>query len=92
MLIGKRLTSRRKELALVWVGLHEYGSNQTNEASEEAFKEEDMTPGVQSHRHDAEFGNPDETSSQQTTESTRKRTGRDEDTNAEKQFVPLVEA
>jgi hypothetical protein len=81
-----------EELALVRVCLHEQGSNQADDASEETLEEENVTPGVDLHGSDAEFGNPDETSSQQTTESTSKRTGRDEDTDAEQQLVPLVEA
>jgi hypothetical protein len=86
------LLAFRKEPALVWMCLHEEGSDQGNDASEEALKEENVAPGVELHSSDAEFRDPDKTSSQKTTESTSKRTGRDEDTDAEQQLVPLVEA
>jgi hypothetical protein len=74
------------------VSLHEEWSDQSHDASKESFEEEDVTPGVQSHRRYTEFRDSDESSSQQTTECTCKRTGRDEDTDAEEQFVPLVKA
>jgi hypothetical protein len=81
-----------KEFALVRVSLHEEGSDQGNDASEETLEEENVAPGVEFHGSDAELRNPDETGSQKTTESASKRTGRDEDTDAEKELVPLVEA
>jgi hypothetical protein len=74
------------------MSLHEEGSDQANDASEETFEEEDVTPVMESHGRNTEFGDPDETSSQQATESACKRTGGDEDTNTEQQFVSLVEA
>jgi hypothetical protein len=87
-----KLTTGREELALVRVGLHEKGSDKSNDASKESFEEEDVTPGVQSHRRHAEFGDSDKSSSQQATECTCERTGRDENTDAEEQFVSLVKA
>jgi hypothetical protein len=91
-LSGDGLLTLREELALVRVCLHEEGSNQGNDASEETLEEENVAPGVELHSSDAEFRDPDEASSQKTTESASKRTGRDEDSDAEKELVPLVEA
>jgi hypothetical protein len=78
-----KLTTGREELALIRVGLHEEWSDESNDASKESLEEEDVTPGVQSHRRHTKFGNSDKSSSQQATECTCKRTGRDEDTDAE---------
>ena len=64
-----------------------------NKALEEGIgKEEDVAPGVQFHGCDAELGDSNETCGEQSTEGSCERTGRDEDSDAEQEFVPLVEA
>ena len=91
-LSGDGLLTLCEELALVRVSLHEERRNKAYNAGEETLEEENVTPGVDSHGSNAKFGNPNKASSQKTTEGSCERTGRDEDTDAEQQLVPLVEA
>lgn len=91
-LCGDLLFAGREELALVRVCLHEDWSDQSNDDCEQAFEEEDVAPGVQFHGCDAELGDSNETCGEQSTEGSCERTGRDEDSDAEQEFVPLVEA
>lgn len=85
------LLPRSKELAVFGMCLHEDGSGKTDKASEKAFEEKDVTPGVQSHGGDTELRDLRETCSQQTSECTSQRTGRNEDSNTEEQLTSLVE-
>lgn len=85
------LLSRSEELAPVRVGLHEEGSNHSNDEGEQAFEEEDVTPAVDDHGGNAERRDSNETCSKQAAEGACERTSRDEDSDAEEEFVPLVE-